>query len=489
MNSISTKRHSRTNIRHRLPAVILAGLSSAALVHGAGDRPNIILIMADDLGYGDTGFTGNTFIRTPCLDSLSREGVTLDRFYTAAPVSSPTRASVMTGRHPSRMGVFNANVGILRPEETTIAEILKNAGYATGFFGKWHLGSLTHTERDANRGKPGNLKDYNPPHLHGFDTFFATESKVPTWDPMKKPAQGASGKGWKYIEEGEEWVSYGTSYFNAPQQKETGNLDGDDSRVIMDRTIEYIGGNIDRAQPFLAVIWFHAPHLPVVAGPEFREAYSGTELERNYAGSISAMDMQIGRLADFLREQGQDGNTLIFFCSDNGPEKGTPGSSGMFRERKFSLHEGGIRVASFALWPGHTGSGHSDVPCSTCDYLPTICEITGCGLPDHVLDGKSIAPALLGKGRQEQKPMGFVYQDSHAMIDGRYKLLTVRDSTSLYDIQADPGETTDISASRKGILKKLTRMYEKFISSCKASFEGKEYGTESAERMGQTWKY
>lgn len=477
------------NTAYGLTFACLAILPGTALAAQTARKPNIILIMADDLGYGDTGFTGNTFIRTPCLDSLAKAGVTLDRFYSSAPVSSPTRASVMTGRHPSRIGIFNANVGILRPEESTIAEILKKDGYSTGFFGKWHLGSLTHTEKDANRGRPGNLKDYNPPHLHGFDTFFATESKVPTWDPMKKPAGNTSGKGWKYIGEGERWTSYGTAYFDGPQQTVTDGLDGDDSRIIMDQAIRHIDSSIKEGTPFLAVVWFHAPHLPVVAGPDFRESYRGTELERNYAGSITALDMQVGRLAGFLREKGADENTLIFFCSDNGPEIGTPGSSGIFRERKFSLHEGGIRVPSFAFWPGHIRPGSTDVLCSTCDYLPTICDITGSPLPDIILDGKSIAPTLLRKGRQETRPIGFVYRESHAIIDGKYKLLSIKDSTYLYNIYDDPGETTDLSQSHRKVLERLSLLYEKFIGSCKDSFDGKEYGTESVERMDQTWKY
>ena len=469
--------------------LVLAGMASVPLLQGADRKPNIILIMADDLGYGDTGFTGNTVIRTPCLDSLSGEGLILERFYAAAPVSSPTRASVMTGRHPSRTGVFDANVGILRPEETTVAEILKEDGYSTGFFGKWHLGSLTCTENDANRGRPGNMKDFNPPALHGFGTVFATESKVPTWDPMKKPVGGKNGKCWKYLEEGEEWVGYGTSYFDETGRKVLENLDGDDSRVIMDRAIGYIGENLKAGRPFLAVIWMHTPHLPCVAGPGFREMYEGSELEKCYAGAITAMDMQIGRLAGFLAENGADDSTVLFFCSDNGPENGTPGRAGTFRGRKRSLNEGGIRVPSFAFWPGHIQAGKSDVPCSTSDYLPTICELTGNDVPDRALDGKSIVPALLGRGRQISMPVCFVYHRRHAVIDGRYKLLYDKGKTALYDLEADPGETTDLSSRKKHKVRKLSQKYSDFINSCRNSFEGEEYGTESVIRMSQDWPY
>lgn len=475
--------------KYKKAILLLAGAVTSPFLQGADHKPNVIIIMADDMGYGDTGFTGNATIKTPCLDSLAKDGVRLERFYSAAPVSSPTRASVLTGRHPSRMGVFDANVGILRPEETTVAEILKGNGYSTGFFGKWHLGTLTHTEKDANRGMPGNVKEFNPPAEHGFETVFATESKVPTWDPMKKPTEASSGKCWKYLEEGEEWVRYGTSYFDENGNKVLENLDGDDSRVIMDRAIGFIEENINEDKPFLSVIWMHTPHLPCVAGPEFRELYDGTELEKAYAGAITAMDMQVGRLAGFLAQKGVSENTVIFFCSDNGPENGTPGNAGIFKGRKRSLNEGGIRVPSFAFWPGHIKPGSCDIPCSTSDYLPTVCSITGSRTPDMTIDGKSMAPMLLGNGKQTSKPIGFVYHRRHAVIDGRYKLLFDKGKTTLYDISSDPGETADLSGQKKRVVKKLSRMYDAFISSCHKSFNGEEYGTESVERMAQNWPY
>ena len=134
-------------------------------------KPNIILIMADDLGWGDVGFNGNTRIQTPCLDRLSSEGVIFDQFYSSAPLSSPTRASVLTGRNAYRMGVFAPNVGILRPEEKTLPKLLKEKGYTTGHFGKWHLGTLTYKEVDANRGRPENKHLFNPPSEHGYSYF------------------------------------------------------------------------------------------------------------------------------------------------------------------------------------------------------------------------------------------------------------------------------------------------------------------------------
>lgn len=479
--------------------MLLAGVAALpAAAFGANgkkadnDRPNIILIMADDMGWGDVGFNGNEYIKTPCLDSLANAGAVLNHFYSASPVSSPTRASVMTGRHPSRTGVFDANVGILRPEETTVAEILKENGYSTGFFGKWHLGTMTCTENDANRGKPGNTKEFNPPALHGFDVVFSTESKVPTWDPMKKPVRKkVSNKEWKYLEEGEEWVSYGTSYFDRDGNKITENIDGDDSRIIMDRAVEYIENSLDGDRPFLAVIWFHTPHLPVVAGPEFWDMYEGQRFMRNYAGSITAMDRQIRRLTKVLEQNGLSENTVMFFCSDNGPENGTPGSAGQYQGRKRSLHDGGVRVPSIAVWDGHIKAAEHDLPCSTADYLPTICDLAGISIENcpNILDGKSMAPILLGKGRQEKKAIGFVYHNNHSLVDGKYKLYVEKGKTFLYDLDKDPEEKNDIAAKNPRIVKKLEKKYADFISSCKASFEGEEYGRKSYDRMGQQWCY
>ena len=170
-------------------------LSAAAIVLGgsfSGLRaedtpPNIILIMADDLGWGDTGFNGNKVIRTPHLDAMAADGMKFNRFYAAAPVCSPTRASCLTGRHPFRLGIPTANSGHMKTEELTLAELLKKKGYATGHFGKWHLGTLTTKVKDANRGGPRGAAHFSLPSANGFDVFFSTESKVPTWNPMLKP--------------------------------------------------------------------------------------------------------------------------------------------------------------------------------------------------------------------------------------------------------------------------------------------------------------
>ena len=283
------------NVTFILTLSILAVSTIVVSCQDHHEKPNVILLMADDMGWGDTGYNGNEVIKTPNLDQMAADGLRFDRFYSGSAVCSPTRASVLTGRNPFRMGVFSANKGILRPEEITIAEALKDFGYSTGHFGKWHLGTLTDEIKDANRGRPGNTKEFNPPSLHGFDVNFSTESKVPTWDPMLSPRDS------KNPDNNASFEPYGTHYWDENGNIVTENLEGDDSRVIMDRVLPFIQGNVKKGNPFFAVVWFHTPHKPVVAGPEYRAMYSQyNESMQHYAGSITALDEQIGRLRDFL---------------------------------------------------------------------------------------------------------------------------------------------------------------------------------------------
>ncbi len=189
----------------------------------AADKPNIILIMVDDLGWGDVGFnkwpqpdgkggvqvTGNKIILTPHLDAMAKAGLKFNRFYAAPPVCSPTRGSCVTGRHPYRYGIPFANSGHMKPEELTLAELLKNQGYTTGHFGKWHVGTLTKTVKDANRGGPRGVKHFSPPQANGFDVCFSTESKVPTWDPLLRPKGNNSNKWWDAVSAAGEVKPYG----------------------------------------------------------------------------------------------------------------------------------------------------------------------------------------------------------------------------------------------------------------------------------------
>jgi arylsulfatase A-like enzyme len=213
--------------------------------------------MADDLGWGDTGYNGHPVLRTPNLDRMAAKGIRFERFYSGAPVCSPTRGSCLTGRHPYRYGIYDANSGHMQHEELTLAEFLQAHGYITGHFGKWHLGTLTTEIKDSNRGRPGDSAHFSPPWENGFDVCFSTEAKVPTY--------------WQE----DAYSTYGTYYWTGPEERvEVAEVKGDDSRLIMDRVLPFITDSVNRKRPFLSVIWFHAPHLPVISAPPYTDGYT-----------------------------------------------------------------------------------------------------------------------------------------------------------------------------------------------------------------------
>lgn len=455
----------------KIPLLALALLLQTGL---AAEKPNIVLIMADDLGWGDPGFNGNAVIRTPHLDRMAANGLTLTRFYAASAVCSPTRGSCLTGRHPNRLGIPGANAGHLKPSEITLAEILSAQGYATGHFGKWHLGTLSLTTADANRGGERGKEHFSPPWQHGFGTCFSTESKVPTFDPLLKPAGKAANRGWDPITDKSAAVPYGTRYWDEKGKEVAGNLAGDDSRVVMDRVLPFIDSAATAGKPFLAVVWFHAPHLPVVAGAEHAEPYAQYDsYRRNHHGCITAMDAQVGRLRSHLRQAGIAGNTLIAFCSDNGPEGNAtaPGSAGPFRGRKRDLYEGGIRVPGLIEWPARVKPARTSAfPSVTSDYLPTVLEILGLPAPaDRPIDGISLLPLLDGKATERPRPIAFAFGGKSALSDNRWKLIRPgkKQPAELYDLLADPGEKQNLAATQPELVGTMSATLDAWLESCR----------------------
>ena len=434
--------------------------------------------MADDLGWGDTGFNGNDTIRTPHLDAMAEAGLKFTRFYSAAPVCSPTRGSCLTGRHPYRYGVFFANVGHLRDEEVTLAEVLKTQGYTTGHFGKWHLGTLLpdYSGKGARR-EP--VKNYMSPAMAGFDEWFSTEYAVATWDPYDP--ENFHGKGYDV-----------RALYWHNGRNVTEPLKGDDSRIIMDRALPFIRRARREDQPFLAVIWFHTPHAPVVAGPEYRAKYSRySGDEQHYYGCITAMDEQIGRLRAELRRLGIADNTMLWFCSDNGPEgkdgrRGRfRGSAGPFRGRKRSLHEGGIRVPALLEWPEQIEGGQvTALPCCTSDYYPTVLDVLSAEVqrqPEPV-DGMSLLPLIEGGTERRPLPMAFESAKQVALIDNDHKIYSGDGGNTwqLYDMKADPGETTDISDQKPALLASMRTKLEAWRDSCERSLAGADYANDES---------
>lgn len=453
-----------------------AALLLACGANAKDSKPNIILMMCDDLGYGDTGFNGNTIIKTPHLDKMAAEGAVLTHFYSIGPVCSPTRASFLTGRHYYRMGVWTANVGHLPKEEYTIARMLKAEGYATGHFGKWHLGTLSKTISSKGKKRRPEV-NFAPPWERDYDASFVTESATATWDP-------GIGK-----------RSVNNSYYENGKVA-TENLLGCDSRVLMDRAVPFIRNAVENELPFVAVIWFHAPHEDIVAGPEYLKMYEGHGEAAHYYGCITAVDDQVGRLRAELDKLGVAENTAIFFCSDNGPEGGTPkdrsktrraGSAGGFSGRKRSVLDGGVRVPALALWPGQIKPGTTtDVPMSVLDYLPTVCEMTGASLPENrILDGENILPVLRGERKVHTESIPFRFNQYACLVKGRFKLIiespTDASKDRLFDLAKDKTESNNVVGEYPEMVQEMRTEILEFLASAKASHGGAEYGVAGYE--------
>ena len=380
------------------------------------------------------------------------------------------------GRNPLRQGIPTANKGFLRPQEITIAEVLKSRGYATGHFGKWHLGVFTLKVRDSNRGGPKSKAEHlSTPLDNGFDVCFSTEAKVPTWNPM----------GTKKF--------YGTRYWTGPEKMvppDSDLLKGDDSRVIMDQALPFIQKAVAEKKPFLAVIWFHTPHLPVVAGPKYLEMYKDAKTNPHYLGCITAMDEQVGRLRKELRDLGTADNTMLWFSSDNGPEGSdkAPGKT-PYRGRKRSLYEGGVRVPGLLEWPARIPKSRVvTLPCTVSDYFPTISEVVGYRIPEkdqRPYDGISLVGLIDGKMEERPAPIGFTFGGQNTMTDNRYKLYRGKrrkkndrsgaGPDQLYDLLENVKETRDLAADHPEVMSRLREKLDAWLESCARSEAGEDY--------------
>jgi arylsulfatase A-like enzyme len=341
----------------------LAGCAGDRTGERTTERPNIILVMADDQGWGDTAYNGHPALKTPTLDEMAASGLRFDRFYAAAPVCSPSRGSVLTGRHPNRFGCFTWGC-TLRPQEVTVAEALAEAGYRTGHFGKWHVGSA----RADSPVSPGNS---------GFDEWFSAPNFYDL-DP---------------------WMSH-----NGQAVK----TEGEGSMVTVNAAVTFIRAAVREKQPFLAVVWFGSPHNPHEALEEDLSRYRDQPEElRPFLAEITAMDRAMGHLRRELRELGIGEDTLLWYTSDNGaiPEGSTGGLAG----GKGDLWEGGIRVPGIIEWPSRIPEPRStDIPAGTVDVFPTLLEIADVTISRaSPLDGISLLPLVDGQMSSRPTPLGF----------------------------------------------------------------------------------
>jgi arylsulfatase A len=385
-------------------------------------RPNIIFILADDLGYGDLGCYGEKLIRTPNLDRFAAEGLKFTSYYAPAANCSPSRAGLLTGRIPTRLGITDWIPQLspmhIKREEVTIATLLRRAGYATALVGKWHLNGGFD---QADQPQPGD---------HGFDYWFATQNiALPS---HRNP----------------------TNFYR--NGRPVGPLQGYSAEIIGAETTHWLEVR-DKTKPFFLYVAFHEPHEPIATAKRYVDLYpTKTPSEADFNGNITQFDDAFGRLMRVLDAQGLRENTLVFFTSDNGPaitSMHPHGSAGPLRAKKGHLYEGGIRVPGLLRWPGHTQPGSvSDEPVSGIDFLPTLCAIDGIALPaERKIDGASLLPVLQGKPVQRSTPLFWHFFAASsapkvAMRVGEWKLLAHLD-------QPDPIKRNHITAADQRAMK------------------------------------
>jgi arylsulfatase A len=412
--------------------VVLNGLWLATTpMANAAERPNFVIVLCDDLGYGDLGCYGHPHIRTPRLDQLAREGWRLTQCYAAAPVCSPSRAGLMTGRTPQRLGIIDwippGSPMHLRSSEQTVATLLKRLGYRTCLSGKWHLNGEF------------NQPTQPQPHDHGFDHWFATQNNAaPSHEnPINLVRNG----------------------------QPVGPLQGYSSDLLVQEALSWLDqGPADR--PFFLYVPLHSPHEPVATDRSFVKKYpqARTPDEAQYWGNVSQVDAAVGTLLDGLERRGLSENTLVFFSSDNGPETlnryktafRSYGSPGPLRGMKLHLTEAGIRVPGLLKWPARIAPGQViETPVAFVDVLPTFIELAGATVPtDRHLDGTSWRSWLLnGQPLSRSQPLYWQYDRAiggpyrYALRDGRWKLLVdaQRQHPALFDLANDPAEAHDLS--------------------------------------------
>ncbi|MCK4678956.1 MAG: sulfatase-like hydrolase/transferase [Bacteroidales bacterium] len=449
-------------------------LYAAAQNQKNDQRPNIILVMLDDAGWADVGFTGcNDIVKTPELDKMAKDGLIFNRFYAASAVCSPTRGSCLTGRNPYRYGVYTYHLP-LKHEEITLPEILKDAGYRTGHFGKWHLGDI-----EKGKGKYGEKGVYGPPGDHGFEKWYSIWNIAPTWDPYD-PKNFLDALNQPNKDTNRLMPDYRHYYDNG--KKVLDSLTGSTPKIIMDHALDFMENSHNKKSPFFCVIWFNTIHTPIIGGPQYLAMYKGLDPQlQTYYAAMTAMDHEIGRLRKSLRNLGIEQNTLIMFTSDNGPKTKVGGSAGPFRGEKRSLYEGGVRMPSLAEWPGKIIAGTStSYPSVTSDYLPTILDILNLSMPDdRPLDGTSLLPVLLGKEQSlRPSPIGFQYSGQQSWTDNQYKLYRADQEKArfeLYDLLNDPYEKKDISDKYPKVVERMKKELEAWVESCRNSDSGADY--------------
>jgi len=425
-------------------AAAVLGLTPGGLLRGQSmGKPNILIILVDDLGYGDLSSYGADDLETPNMDALMDEGMRFDNFYANCPVCSPTRASLLTGRYPELVGVpgvirthADNSWGYLDPDAVLLPEMMHLAGYHTGIIGKWHLGLES----------PNIPNDRGFDHFHGFlgdmmDDYYTHRRhhiNYMRWNRLKIDPQG-----------------HATDLFT-------------------DWTVDYLRERAGSSQPFFLYLAYNAPHTPVQPPPDWLDRVQKREPELSeerakLVALIEHLDAGIGQVIGALKETGQYENTLILFTSDNGGLLRVGASNGDLRGGKQEVYEGGIREPMCGVWPGHIQAGsRSEAVALTMDFFPTACQAAGVGIR-HAIDGSSMLPVLLGEA--ETMPERDLYWTRReggnrymgktiwAVRRGDWKLLqnSPMEPFELYNLRDDPREAQDLAGTNQEKFNELAR--------------------------------
>lgn len=433
----------------------------------SADRPNIVILLADDLGYKDIGCYGGP-VKTPALDKLAAGGSKFSDFYSGCAVCSPSRATLLTGRHHIRTGVYSwifdkTQKSHLLESEVTIAEVLKEYGYETAHVGKWHLGL------------PSESPHYKPtPAKHGFDYWFATGNNA-------APSHHNPNN---FVRNGET----------------VGELKGYSCQIVVDEAITWLDNHRRKDAPFFLNVWFHEPHAPIASPKAISELYEGNDKEKVYSGTIDNTDRAIKKLLEKLEKVAPKEETLIIYASDNGSYMSD--RVGNLRGKKGMNWDGGIRVPGIFYWPGKIAAGKTLAnPAGLVDVLPTICSILEIPNPNgkHI-DGSSLKSLLTGaESLTRHQPLFWHLQKSRpivAMRDGKYSLVAEPDyelskknmfdekwipaiktggykNFQLFDLEKDPGQQKNIAEQHPELFSKLKKKMMEINSSIMS--EGKDW--------------
>lgn len=430
--------------------VSLLALAGLSVQLAQAQKPNIIMILTDDMGYGDIGCYGGNFAPTPNLDKMAKEGIRFTQYYSSSPICSASRTGILTGMAPARWNITSflheraenkkcEQADFLDSSAPSMARAMKTAGYATGHFGKWHMG--------------GGRDVANAP---GFEAY-GFDEHASTWEsPAPDPLLTASNWIWSKDDSIKRWDR--TAYF-------------------VDRTLDFLKRH--SGQPCFINLWPDDVHTPWVPGQERLGQYpSGPEEERKFRAVLDEYDRQMGRLFEGIKKLGIDHNTLVVFLSDNGPLPSFKGSrSGNYRGSKLSLYEGGTRLPLIVRWPGHTPEGRVDQQSviSANDFFPTLCRLAGAAMPRGFrFDGKDKSPVFKGKPSGESRTLFWEYGRNNqsfsfpggrdrspnlAMRQGNWKLLMNYDGSrvELYNLEADPKESQNLAAQEPRLTEKMKK--------------------------------